>query len=146
MVGVVLWAGLAYGQLKEGATAVVDLTFLNPTTGLGQIPSSLTYRLDDRLSRINLLSLQTVSDPSTQPCQSGATGCVSITIPASAAKSVGECDNKEAYCLQDSDCGSGATCRIMASSNREVPLTVRWAYPGGQGAQVIVLTLQNLEF
>lgn len=125
---------------------MLNLTFINPLTGLGQMPASITYQLDDRLSRISLLSSQSIADPSAQPCASGAAGCVTITLPASAAKSVGECDNKEAYCLVDGDCGSGGVCRIKADASRETVLTVRWTYSGGQGAQAIVLSLRNLEF
>lgn len=136
--------------VRENTTTTVDLTFTN-ILGQDELPESVTYRLDDRASRIPLIAPTTIEDPSSAPCPSNAAGCVRVTLPAAAQLMVGQCDERSGdryreYCTADADCGSGGDCRTGNEDYQDRVLTVSWTYPGGQGEDRILMRLLNHEF
>jgi len=141
-----LLATSAFGQLpvREKTTTWVDLTF-EDANGDPAVPSTLSYRRDDRESGLELTDDTTVT-PLT-PCPDGSPGCITVKLEAAANVLVGLCKDKRTKCRTNGDCPTGSTpCAASTEAFQEQVMSLHWSFPDGEARDRVVLKVQNLEF
>lgn len=112
---------------RELTQAVVDLTF-EDVDGAPTLPSSLTYRVVNTDSGLELLAAITI-DPPDEPCPGNPSGCVRLTIPAEKMLIVGLCDGawtRPISCRTTEDCPSFAPCRASTRAFQDHSLVLQW--------------------
>lgn len=139
--------GAALGDLpiRERTTTAIELDFTD-LAGSANLPASLVIRLDEPESGLELLD-DVAIDPSAQPCQTPATGCTRITLPADALRIVGICKGTlRTPCRTAADCPESVACRGRTKAFQTLALTTAWTGSGYEGRDEIVLRVLNLPF
>lgn len=115
--------------VRELTEASVELTF--KSGGTPNVPASLTYRLVDNETGVELLGETTIT-PSAQPCDDAEPGCVEVVIPQARMLIVGLCKGTgidrtaPVHCRTAADCPGFVPCRASTGAFQDHSLVLQW--------------------